>query len=367
MAKNVVRIFTTNTTLSVSFLKKPVKAISIEALGQTGSIAMAQETDVGSSRIDREAFRIAAVDSKLGEVRKQLARLTSTTFAATGELLQGGGHLLGSDRAEGRSSSGHGSDETVAVSLLTRYPLLSATRSAIPKHFQVSHPKNLLSTHSLFHSNRLRSFIISIAFALVPYCETGCHSSPEPQLIRECFAQYKQAILDRNGEEAVHRVDSSTLRYYASMKDAALNAKEEDVRNMTITDKINVLGFRHQIGIAQLQHLSEQELLVFLVDQGMTGREGVTDSELGQTSISGNTAQGEILSRGQNTGFKFRFVKDDGKWRLDLTAILPMVDQGMKTVISRLGVNEDQFILNMLERMSFKPVPRGIWEPLVKK
>lgn len=250
---------------------------------------------------------------------------------------------------------------------IIRPSFLSATRSAIRKHFEVSHPKNLLSPHSLFHPNRLCSCIISIAFALVPYLATGCHSSPEPQLIRKCFAQYKQAILDRNGEEAVQQVDSSTLRYYASMKDAALNAKEQDVRNMTITDKINVLGFRHQIGIAQLQRLSEQELLVFLVDQGMTGREGVADSDLGQTSISGNTAQGEILSRGQKTGFKFRFVKDDGKWRLDLTALLPMVDQGMKGVVSRLGVNEDQFIVNMLERMSFKPVTSNIWEPLVKE
>lgn len=151
------------------------------------------------------------------------------------------------------------------------------------------------------------------------------------------------------------------------MKEAALNAKEQEVRNMTITDKLNVLGFRHQIGIGQLQRLSEQELLVFLVDQGRSGREGIADSELGQISISGNTAEGEILSRGQKIPFKFRFVKDDGKWRLDLTALLPMVDQAMKAVISKLGVNEDQFIVNMLEKISGKPVTSDIWEPLVKE
>ena len=39
---------------------------------------MAQETDEGSSRIDREAFRKAAADAKLSEVRKQLARFSPT-------------------------------------------------------------------------------------------------------------------------------------------------------------------------------------------------------------------------------------------------------------------------------------------------
>src|SRR5258708_5184614 len=81
---------------------------------------MAQETDERSSRIDREPFRSAAIDPKLTEIRNQLARFTSATFATTGQLLHVGGHIIGSDRIEGRSPFGHGSDETVAVSLLLR-------------------------------------------------------------------------------------------------------------------------------------------------------------------------------------------------------------------------------------------------------
>ena len=81
---------------------------------------MTQETDAGASLVDRETLRKAAADANLSELRKQLAHFTSKAFATTGELLHVGGHLLGSDRAEGRSPFGHGSDETVAVSLLLR-------------------------------------------------------------------------------------------------------------------------------------------------------------------------------------------------------------------------------------------------------
>ncbi|HEV8325530.1 MAG TPA: hypothetical protein VG389_28235 [Myxococcota bacterium] len=88
--------------------------------GETGTSVVAEDTDQVSSRIDREAFRNAAADQTLSEVRNQLARFTSATFAATGELLHVGGHVFGSDRVEGRSPFGHGSDETVAVSTLLR-------------------------------------------------------------------------------------------------------------------------------------------------------------------------------------------------------------------------------------------------------
>lgn len=70
--------------------------------------------------IGREAMRAAATDRTVSNVREELARFTSQTFANTGQLLHVGGHIIGSDRVERRSPFGHGSDETVAVSLLLR-------------------------------------------------------------------------------------------------------------------------------------------------------------------------------------------------------------------------------------------------------
>jgi hypothetical protein len=64
-------------------------------------------------KIDREAFRRAAVDPSLCDVRQQLVRFTSKTFAATGELLHVGGHLLGSDRVTGQSPFGHGNGQHI--------------------------------------------------------------------------------------------------------------------------------------------------------------------------------------------------------------------------------------------------------------
>jgi hypothetical protein len=72
------------------------------------------------SPTDYNVFRRAAANATLVETRQQLARLTATTFAATGKLFHVGGDIFGSDRIDSVSPFGHGSDETIAVSLLLR-------------------------------------------------------------------------------------------------------------------------------------------------------------------------------------------------------------------------------------------------------
>jgi hypothetical protein len=88
-----------------------------------------EQTDQ-TSHINWDTFRAAAKDSNLIELRRQLTDFTVTIFAATGDILHVGGHVVGSDRVNGRSPFGHGSDETVAVSVLLRIgsELISAAR-----------------------------------------------------------------------------------------------------------------------------------------------------------------------------------------------------------------------------------------------
>src|SRR6266516_4525034 len=67
-----------------------------------------------------EPIRLAAHDATLKILRRELALANSKTFSDVGNALHAIGHIVGSDRVHGVSPFGHGSDETVAVSLLLR-------------------------------------------------------------------------------------------------------------------------------------------------------------------------------------------------------------------------------------------------------
>jgi hypothetical protein len=62
----------------------------------------------------------AAKNESQSAARLGLAKFTAETFTAVGTELHAVGHVIGTDRMNGLSPGGHGSDEMVAVSLLFR-------------------------------------------------------------------------------------------------------------------------------------------------------------------------------------------------------------------------------------------------------
>lgn len=78
--------------------------------------------------LSSEAISQAANDAAQKAGRVELARFVSQRWSEIGALLHLSGHIIGSDRNNDASPFGHGSDETVAISLLLRIgsQLLSA-------------------------------------------------------------------------------------------------------------------------------------------------------------------------------------------------------------------------------------------------
>jgi len=70
--------------------------------------------------ITREAIEAAATDPTQISARVALAKFTAQLFDKVGTVLDLSGHIVGPDRKSGASPFGHGSDETVAISLLLR-------------------------------------------------------------------------------------------------------------------------------------------------------------------------------------------------------------------------------------------------------
>jgi hypothetical protein len=62
----------------------------------------------------------AAIDTSIVELRNSLALFASQQFKKVGDKLHAIGYVAGTDRKEGLSPFGYGSDETVAISLILR-------------------------------------------------------------------------------------------------------------------------------------------------------------------------------------------------------------------------------------------------------
>lgn len=74
-------------------------------------------TDIEEIRI---AVSAAALDPKLVTIRKDLSLFASGVFSDVGTQLHVAGHIIGTNRKEGKSPFRHGSDEVVGMSVLLR-------------------------------------------------------------------------------------------------------------------------------------------------------------------------------------------------------------------------------------------------------
>jgi hypothetical protein len=214
----------------------------------------------------------------------------------------------------------------------------------------------------------LRNIIQSALLALM-FChlvEPVRAIQSDEQLVRQTFINYKEAILQQRGQSAVRLISSATLQYYARMRTIALEGLEKEVRQLTPMNKIMVLTLRHRISTDELRATTPETVFILAVNQGWIGKTSVIDSDIGQIRVVHKDASAQYVKGGEPTPLKYRFTKENGEWKIDLTALMPVADQAMSTLIKQEGLDEDKFIISLIESVSGKKVSSSIWTPPIK-
>ena len=197
----------------------------------------------------------------------------------------------------------------------------------------------------------------------------GCEditSSHEEADVRACFGNYRTAILAEEGQEALRFVDRRTLDYYGRILDIALRGNRETVAGLSTINKLMVLILRHRIPLDSLKEMTAESLFIHAAEHGWVGKNDVIANELGKVVVFGTYALAVHISVGQESPFQYRFEKEDGRWKLDLTSIMPVVDQCFKQVIRESGLPEDEYLFSLIESDSGRKVSDTIWDPIVK-
>jgi hypothetical protein len=194
--------------------------------------------------------------------------------------------------------------------------------------------------------------------------EQEAKSQEEASAVRQSFAAYKEAVLNDKGQEALAVITRNSRQYYGQMKQLALKAPEAEVRQLSTGNKMMVLFIRHRIPLNSLQGMTSENLFVHTVNQGWVGKSGVIKIDIGKVEISGKHAVAEIVHSGQPTPLRYRFAKEEDKWKMDLSSAMTMAEQSFKQMIKEEDMDEDEFIFTVIELASGKKVPEKIWQPL---
>ncbi|MGH9182029.1 MAG: hypothetical protein ACRDY5_09985, partial [Acidimicrobiales bacterium] len=167
----------------------------------------------------------------------------------------------------------------------------------------------------------------------VPAADTSSSTTPAAGAraeveadVRLAFATYREALLAGDGRTALATVTADTVAYFADM--AALGARggPEEIAARTVGDRFFVTLVRQQVPRDALAGMSGEDLLVYGVENGLIGAETVAELDLGDIRVGARSALAEVLTAGSALGARYRFLEEDGAWKVDLVDQLRGLD-----------------------------------------
>ncbi|MDX8033300.1 hypothetical protein SK803_24035 [Lentzea sp. BCCO 10_0856] len=176
-------------------------------------------------------------------------------------------------------------------------------------------------------------------------------SADESPAVRAAFETYTKAALAKDGTTGVSVLAKPIFDTYDDFRKLALTATEQDLSTAPLGKRAAVYTLRGSVDPAILRTASPKELVKVSIDRGLVGEKGINNLELGKITASGDTASAEVLARGQVAPYKFRFVREDGTWKLDLQPLLDLADSAYAEVAKQQNLTPEQFLDGVLNQM----------------
>lgn len=186
----------------------------------------------------------------------------------------------------------------------------------------------------------------------------------EKEAVQQSFENYMSAILNDQGEDAANYIDSRTVAYYSKLLESSKTADSVQIESMSILDKLMLFSIRHRTSKEDILSFDGKSLFVHAVKNGMVGKNSVANNAIGEVIIDKGFAKAEFINNGRKTPFYFEFYKEEGSWKMDLTALFPVSNLAFQNLAEQSGENENDYLFLILELLTGnKPGPE-IWMPL---
>ena len=212
----------------------------------------------------------------------------------------------------------------------------------------------------MFHNKKTLAFLIAALLAAPLF-------AGDKEDIRKVFSDYKQAILGDDADTALDLVSLNTIRYYDKMLDASLYATPDECRKHSVVDKIVILRTRQGVPVKELKAMDGKGFFKYAVQNGWVGKDSVIKTEISGVTVSGKFATTDLRVGDRQSPSGYRFVKEDGRWKIDLTSIMPTANSAMQTLIRQMKIGEEAFLFRIIETVSGKRVNSKIWEAPLKR
>ncbi len=186
----------------------------------------------------------------------------------------------------------------------------------------------------------------------------------DEQAVRDTFERYRAALRKQDGEAVAALVTTGTRGYYDELARLTATGGPEEIGARGVTERMNVALLRHQLAPEKAAGMDGGALLDFAVRKGLVDKSAAGGLELGEITVTGDTAVASVTFPGKRNGPELAprtFVKEAGEWRVDLLPAIEANDKSIAELAKKHGMTEDAVIFKLVSAATGTPVDASVF------
>lgn len=183
------------------------------------------------------------------------------------------------------------------------------------------------------------------------------------KLVSSVFENYKIALTNGNGSEAVKYVNQSTINYFNNILGWIRYADSTQIAQARVFDKLMILVVRHKATKEEIQSMDGAGLLAYCISNGLIGKPPISGSTISNIKIVDKTATAQIVMKSKPQNFYLQFFEEKN-WKIDLTAIFNDSNAKLQSIATEQHTTETELVLYIIEKNLKKTVTKEIWKPI---
>ncbi|TAM97705.1 MAG: hypothetical protein EPN39_10685 [Chitinophagaceae bacterium] len=206
----------------------------------------------------------------------------------------------------------------------------------------------------------LRFINILIVFLIVTISCKGQNNVKS--LINQSFKRYQTALLNKDGYDAMKCIDSKSIEYYNFILEETKNGDSTEINSLSLIDKVMVWASRLLASPREINSFDTNDFIAFLMGKGIMTKDIDENDSIGNITVYGDFAKGELISNGGKTSLYYYFYKESGQWKFDLISSFGIIGYELSTMIESSGMTENEYLFDVLNKFTGKKINSDIWK-----
>jgi hypothetical protein len=185
----------------------------------------------------------------------------------------------------------------------------------------------------------------------------------EEKAVLDCFNAFKKSYSEENGLEVYKLIDVKSSLYLSELLTNAQFADSVSVSKLDAFDKLFLFYSRSMLERVVLREMHEDQFLDFLIKSKLYGSYDFIKT--GKIWIDGNQAKIEISDTDPICYLYFN--KESNIWKYYINSVFDVERVKLQSMLKENNLDETDFIISRIEKMTGKPFNPQNWKSLKKK